>query len=83
MVPPRKNLASTSARFYLCAGPFATLVGRPARKVATLATVASSSRRRASRVAQAMCGVIRQLRADSTQLPASPQHPRRQGGGVG
>ena len=49
-------------------GQFTTFVGRPARKFATLATVASSSRRRASRVAQAMWGVIRQFRAVSSGL---------------
>jgi hypothetical protein len=45
---------------------FTTFVGRSARKSTTLAMIVSSSRCRASRVAQAMCGVIRQFRAASS-----------------
>ena len=47
---------------------FTTLIGEPAANAATLATVASMSRDRASVVAQAMCGVIRQFRARKSGL---------------
>ena len=47
-----------------------TFVGLPARKLATLATVASWSRRRASRVAQAMCGVTGSYAQSAAGCPA-------------
>src|SRR5208337_3870271 len=47
---------------------FTTLIGWPARKADTLATVASRRRPRASAVAQAMCGVIRQFFAPRSGL---------------
>src|SRR5271166_6500764 len=50
---------------------FTTLIGRPARKADTLATVASMRRPRASAVAQAMCGVIRQFFAPRSGLSGS------------
>ena len=50
---------------------FSTLIGWPARKADTLATVASMRPPRASAVAQAMCGVIRQFLAPRSGLSGS------------
>ena len=51
-------------------GQFTTLIGLPSRKAATLATVDSISRPRASVVAQAMCGVSTQFLACKSGLSA-------------
>src|SRR5690242_4594630 len=47
---------------------YTTLRGVPFRKAARFSTAASKRRERASRVAQAMWGVTRQLRAESSGL---------------